>query len=403
MEKENEKKQVKVTQSKIKNDELENGIYKIDRCLYLRVRKPYKSWFIKTQINGKRKEIALCSASKVSMAVAKTRAIKLLADLSEGIVDFNDPKGKKSKDDEPVIHLFKDVAAEAIENTANMRKWKGTRTRQQWYQITRDFLTPKIGNMDIRDIGLDEIIECLAEPWDRIPPTAKKIREKAERIFEYATLKGWYDKPNPARWKGNLDILLPSVSKIHEEHHHDALTFSDAQRIAKKFYQSPYISHKFTLFGMLVPARVSEYRFARWDEIDFEAKTFTIPASRKKTDKTDYVVPLCEQAISILKSIDRVSDYIFWNPVKEKLLTVDTPRQTLNRNSAYHVTMHGMRATFRDWAVRECIDDKVAEKVLSHVWGTKVTRAYMRSDLFEERKVVMQQWADALLGEDDGR
>ena len=384
-----------ITQAKINKREVPDGVHCVDRGLYLRVRGTSLSWILKIQINGKRKEIALGSAASMPMSVAKARAIKLRVDIASGKVDFDNPRGTR---EQVSTHKFSDVAAEAIEVTANMKRWKNARVLKHWKQTIRDFVLPIIGDKDVESLGVEDVLDVLVPIWETKTPTAKNVRGRMHRIFEYATHKGWYNKPNPARWSGNLDMVLPSPDKLHSITHLDALTFEDARAVAQKFYASRFLSHKMTLFGMLVPARVSEFRLARWDEIDFEARTFTVPAVRRKTGNEDYVVPLCHQAISILESIERVGEYVFCGK-DGRPLTLDTPRQTLLRQVGYHVTMHGMRSTFRDWAVHAGVDDKVAEKILSHVWGNKVTRAYLRTDMLEERRVVMQQWADALLDE----
>ena len=137
---------------------------------------------------------------------------------------------------------------------------------------------------------------------------------------------------------------------------------------------------------------------AKWSEIDFEHKVWTVPPERRKDRKPEpFRVPLSDQAIALLKRITPESEYIFsgsyYNNRSVARYYVSTMVQYASGSTA---TMHGCRSTFRDWCAREGIDTAVAEKCLMHSLKS-VQAAYQRDDLLERRRPVMQQWADAIL------
>lgn len=151
-----------------------------------------------------------------------------------------------------------------------------------------------------------------------------------------------------------------------------------------------------TLFGILTATRAQEFLGAQWNEIDFDNAIWTIPATRMKCG-IEHRVPLSKQALSVLKSSERTCELIFPAPRSSKEMVIDSPRAFIRKATGTTATMHGMRSTFRDWCEESFIHEALAERSLAHVNSDKVLRAYQRSDLLEQRRPVMQQWADEIL------
>ena len=133
-----------------------------------------------------------------------------------------------------------------------------------------------------------------------------------------------------------------------------------------------------------------------WDEVDLENATWSLDMNRTKT-LVPHRVPLSKQAIEILKERERSSGFVFPSPYTGRAMSVDTPRTMLRKVSGTDYTMHGFRSSFRDWGEENLIHDTLLEKALSHSQKTKTVRAYQRSDLLEQRRPVMQMWADEIL------
>lgn len=379
----------KITQRDI--NQLPEGLYKIDTGLYLRVRGKYRNFILKAQVEGVRREIGLGSTSEISLSVAKAKALKVKAQIANG--EYVVEKKKKVEENEKT---FAEVATEAIEAIKNARRWKNEKHGHQWVQTVNDYAVPVIGKMPISQITRDDILDVITPIWETKTETASRLLGRLERIFDYATFKGWYMMNNPARWKGNLDMILPPPRKVKQAVHHAAMTTEEAQGVAARYLNSDFISHKAILFGLLTATRVSEFINARWDEFDFTNQVWMVPPERRKDGKNyPHRVPLCKQAIQMLETIERSNDLVFINEKGERL-NAETPRLILMKLLKRKVTMHGCRSTFRDWCAESGKDPILAEKSLMHATGNEVEQAYQRSDLLEQRRVLMQEWADFL-------
>lgn len=99
-------------------------------------------------------------------------------------------------------------------------------------------------------------------------PTAIKLRGKIERVFSYAIFKGEYLHPNPATYRGNLDMVFAPQSKAHTEKHLTSMTLDETREVCTEFWKRGSISHMAILFGVLTALRANEFIHARWDEIE---------------------------------------------------------------------------------------------------------------------------------------
>lgn len=375
-------------------DKLSDGRHSIDDNLSIKVTKggKYKNYYFRAQVNGEKYERSLGSARDLSFAMAKAKAVSLRARIANGEDIF--AEGKQEKRER--IPLFGEVFREAIDITNNTRKWSD-KTLHDWVTSLETYACPTLKNKRIDRIDRDDVIGLLADIWESKSVTAGRVRLRLERVFDYFIFKGWYTQPNPAKWKGNLDMVFPSVEKVNREEHHIAMTEIEACYIARRFINSEYLSHKMILFGLLTASRVNEFANATWDEIDLENATWSVPPERRK-DKKRYPhrVPLPTQLVEMLRGMERRGDLLWINESGKKLHN-DTPRLILRKNVKRNVTMHGCRSTFRDWCAEHDKDAILAEKSLMHATGNEVEQAYQRSDLLEQRRVLMQEWADFLL------
>ena len=148
---------------------------------------------------------------------------------------------------------------------------------------------------------------------------------------------------------------------------------------------------------VLTVARSGEARLARWDEIDFDTATWTVPAARMKTGR-EHRVPLSDRALVVLreaKALDDGSGIIFLS-TRGNLLHHEALAKPL-RTLGIPATPHGFRSSFRDWC-SECTDapHAVIEAAMAHQIPNAAERAYARSDLLERRREIMQRWSDYL-------
>lgn len=367
-----------------------NGKYYLGDNLILRVRGNSRTFFFRFFKNGKSHEMSLGSVNFLSISDARIKIVDLKAKL------FNGENVLAEKEKKTFI-LFSDAYEDAIKGIERSKKWENPKHSAQWLSTIKTYALPILGKLNIDDITREDIFNVLSPIWETKTETASRVRGRLENIFDYFTVKGIYTHENPARWKAGLSMLLPPPRKIVEVKHQEAMTFNEARDIARQFFKSESISHKAILFGMLTASRANEFQLAEWSEVDFKSKTWQ-HMRRKDKKKYPHRVPLSDQCIKLLKSIPRGNKYIFHNEFGNPL-ALDTFRTVLRKNVKRAVTMHGCRSTFNDWAAENNFPRNLIQKSLMHTLGNKVEEAYQRSDLLEQRRPLMQAWADALTSE----
>ena len=147
-------------------------------------------------------------------------------------------------------------------------------------------------------------------------------------------------------------------------------------------------------FLVLTAARSGEVRRATWEEMDLEARVWTVPAERMKA-KREHRVPLSARAVDILREAQALTDdrgLVFPSPRGKSMR--DEVLSKLLKTLKISAVPHGFRSSFRDWA-QECTNAPraVMEAALAHTNPDKTEAAYARSDLFERRRTLMGQWA----------
>lgn len=142
-------------------------------------------------------------------------------------------------------------------------------------------------------------------------------------------------------------------------------------------------------------ARTSEVLGARFEEIDFATATWTVPAGRMKGGRDHHRVPLSEAALSVLRAQRErhgSSGLLFRSP-RGKAIDEAGLRRVAKRIDLAG-TVHGFRGAFKSWCLESGIDRAVAEFSLAHQYMGDVESSYVRTDLLEQRRPVMERWAD---------
>lgn len=386
----------KITQREIPF--LDEGTYAVDRGVFLRKRGKYGSFFLRVQVNGERHDVSLGSAKDITITTAKIHAVKIRSQIADGDFPWKQEKAKKEK------HLFKDVLSDAVDVIGSATHWKHElRMRNDWINSLTDYCVPVFGKKDVADITRDDVLNVLGEIWTEKHDLGKKIRSRLERIFSLMLVRGWRTNPNPAVWKGNLELFLAPTSKVHEVKHREAMTFEEACLIARRFRHSDFTSHRAVLFGLLTCSRTVEFVKARWGEIDLENGVWSCPRERMKVSRCEgHRVPLQKQLIDLLREWrgGANDDEFLFKGSSSATISLETPRMILIKNLHRKVTMHGCRSTFCVWCAESGVPEELAEISLAHQSGSEVRRAYQRSDLLELRRPVLQAWADALFNEE---
>lgn len=382
---------------------LPDGIYSVERGLYLRVKGNGRYFIFKYQKNGKRREIGLGGTNQTIEGV-RGKAAKLRAMLADGIdprerlnAEKAERKAELAKEEPKRVPTFSEFYPTAIDHVAKLRQWRGTKTEYYWRHSLRTHVEPRLGRLPLDRITPDDVAEALEGVWETA--SGDRIRRHLSVVFALAVARG-FCKSNPAEWRGVLDVQLPSQAVLKrgkEQPRRAAVSSEELSRIAKDLVKADRISPLCCAFGILTVCRSAEFRQAKWSEIDFEKATLTVPPERRKDKRTEpFVVPLPTQALELLKRIPRTCEYVF-SANGSGPLCADTLLEAIQLRSSSKISVHGTRSTFSDWCAANDKNLLVSEKCLMHAVGGAVFMAYQRDDLLEKRRKLLQEWADFLL------
>ena len=366
-----------------------------------------RSWVLRYQVAGKRRDLGLGSYPSVTLADAREAARAARAKLAQGIDPIEDRRRARARL-VAEIHTSMTFGEAAKRYIASHEKgWKNAKHAQQWQRSLDMYATPVLGKMPVRDISLAMVLKVLEPIWSSKTETATRLRGRIESIIDWAIARGYRTDSNPARWKGLLDKLLPAPGKVTKTTHFQALPYAQLPVFMEQLVGQEGMGAKALLFLILTAARSGEVRGATWEEIDLAARVWTIPAERMKASKA-HRVPLSDAAIALLQEMKALAlaagrttgkAYVFPSPnSRDPELGSQLSDMTLTavlRRLKLEAVPHGFRSTFRDWCAEQTdYPNEVAEMALAHAVGNKVEAAYRRGDLLAKRQQLMQDWAD---------
>jgi integrase len=295
--------------------------------------------------------------------------------------------------------LFKACAAAYIK--AHAPSWKNPKHLAQWTSTLRRYAEPTLGALPVAAIDTALVLRAIEPIWTEIPETADRVRSRIEAVLDWAKVRGYRNGENPARWKGHLDHLLPARAKFCGTKHHTALPYGDVPKFLADLRGHEGVAAAALEFSVLTAARTAEVLGAAWPEIDLADRVWTVPAGRMKGGK-EHRVPLSDRAVEILREARTAGGkYVFPGQAgADQPLSPSTLLPLARRVSGrLGLTVHGFRSSFRDWsAERANCPSEVAELALAHSVGSKIERAYRRSDMFDRRRLLMQAWAEYCTG-----
>lgn len=364
------------------------------------------SWIFRYKIAGKSRDMGLGKYPEIGLAEARDKATDARKLAKAGIDPLaardTERERQRLEQDAALAALeaakakavtFKDVALDYI--AAHRAGWKNAKHAQQWENTLETYAYPAMGNLSTADVTTEHVLEVLKPIWTTKPETASRLRNRIELVLDAAKARGLRGGHNPARWRTHLDKLLPKRSKVKAVVNHPALPWVELPVFMNELVRLEDLSAKALRMTILTACRTSEVLGATWAEIDREGSVWTIPAARMKASK-EHRVPLPEAVMDLLDGLPRVegSPYLFPGARKGKHLSNMAMLMSLRRMKRNDLTVHGFRSTFRDWAA-ECTHypREVCEQALAHGLTDKTEAAYMRSDLFEKRRLLMSNWA----------
>lgn len=384
------------------------GLYADGGGLYLQIKAAgARSWVFRYRIGGRKtpRDMGLGSLADVSLARAREKAADMRRMLDAGLdpIDARKKADAQAAMDRAKAITFK-ACAEAF--VASQKDgWRNAKHAAQWNATLEAYAYPIMGKLPAADIGIEHVLKVLEQRCDDLPgkptlwkgktETASRLRGRIEAILDWAKVRKYRGGENPARWRGNLEHSLPKRSKVRKVQHHAALAYAEIGSFVQALRGREGTAARALEFLILTTARTGEVTGARWREIDFDARVWTVPADRIKGGKT-HKVPLSDRAVAILEEVGAgTSDaYVFAGGKAGKPLSENAMLALLSRMGRDDLTAHGFRSTFRDWAAEQTnYPREAAEMALAHVVADKVEAAYRRGDLFNKRERLMADWA----------
>ena len=388
-----------LTDSQVKQAKPLNKAYKLTdgAGLYLYVSTTgVKSWRIDyaKPITKKRATLTIGTYPEVSLAQARVFRSEVKSNLAMGV----DPTDKRKADEREALlqsnYTFAAVAEDYMSRKTHIAPSTTTNNLRQLKRLNK-----YIGDMPITDIKPIDVLEaCRSAEAQGYLETAVKMRTMAGQVFRYGVQTGRCER----------DItqdLLGALKTPVVQHHATILNTDELGRLLSDIddYQGSFeVRIAIKLMPMLF-VRAGELRYALWDDFDLDAGTWTFtPRKTQRRTGLSLIVPLPTQAIELIRelSLHARSKYLF--PAVHttvKPMSENTMNQALKRlgYSGSKQTIHGFRATARTLIVEKLgFDESLVEQQLAHRVRDMHGRAYNRTVFLDERRVMMQAWADYL-------
>ena len=243
----------------------------------------------------------------VTLAQARDKALEA----RQLILDGKDPIELKrqamqqQKIEQLKVMTFREAALDFLQ-TSKIETLKNDKHRKQWRSTLEQYAFPVIGDLPLQSIDTAIVLKALLPVWKRTPETGSRLRGRIERVIDWAKPLGLFTGENPAR-QDLLKDHLPARQKVE---HHKAMPYADVPAFVQELRDRRSMSARALEFTILTAVRTSEAIGAMWSEIDLDAATWIIPASRMKA-KRDHRVALSHRAVELLRAVERKGERVF--------------------------------------------------------------------------------------------
>lgn len=373
------------------------GLYSVGGVsgLYLKVAPTgARTWVLRVTVGAKRRDMGLGGYPTTTLAGAREKAREARSLIEAGTDPILSRQAARSAliAEQGRARTF-DQAVTAFMD-ARSDEWRNVKHRAQWLSTLGTYASPIIGNLLVQDIAQHHVVSVLTPIWREKTETATRVRQRIEKVLDFATANGWRSGENPATWRGRLSELLPKPSKIKTVEHQRALPAKAVPGFMQQLRKAPGTAARALEFLVYTAARSGEVRGSTWQEIDADAGLWVIPGERMKAGKP-HKVALSSQALEVLRAMPRIEGDALLFPAPRGGVLSDMALTAVMRRLEVDAVPHGMRSSFRTWAQDHTeFPRELAEVALSHTVGDAVERAYARSDMVERRRALMQAWAD---------
>ena len=376
-----------------------------------KVTKGSGSWYIRfynPTDKSKRVKMKIGEYPGMGLSEAEEEAKRLLSFVSLGRDPRKVIEEESRKIELSINNTFEYLLNQFYERQKKSGVWKNNRYTEQWIREMNNHVVPMIGSIPITDIKSTHIVHALDPIWHTTPDTADKILDRIRQVFIYSEALGYCDhNPCPAA----KIALGKQRKKPKSERRMPAMPWQDIPEFVATILRSGREGQakRALLFLILNAARSGAIRNLTFSEIDFGRKIWTMKAdSVERKTSIDRFYPLSSQSIEILlqQKESATDDLVFPSSKMNKsgnyVLSDMTLTSVLRKNAQQFrsdiadriPTAHGFRTSFKGWAAAKGYDDKWSEIQLAHEVGNAVQQAYDREQLIEQRREMMQGWAN---------
>ena len=370
----------------------EAGRYADGNGLYLLVvPSGARRWIQRLVVRGRARKLGLGSFNTVSLAEARELALANRKLVREG----GDPRSA-GRHRTAGVPTFEEAAYKVL--AIHKGGWrKGGKTASQWESSLRDHAFPELGGKTVDRVTTADMMAVLLPLWTSKYVTARKVLHRISAVMKWAMAQG-YRTDNPAG-----DALLAALPRRPRPvRHRRALSHGDVgEALAKvrgaKTWEGIRLAFEFLV---LTATRSAEVRLATWREVDLVSMVWTIPEERMKA-KREHRIPLSKRAVEVLRAAEQLRPSpqpheLVFTSVRGMRIDASVVSKMITRLGIDAVP-HGFRSSFRDWASERTDHPReVVEAALAHTVRDQTEAAYARSDLFERRRHLMDDWADYL-------
>ena len=362
------------------------GRHNVAPGLYLIVTAHGRRWAFRYTKPSTRRvtELGLGSATVLSLAEAREKAL----DCRRAVARGDDPIEQK-REARRLQVTFAEMANAYL--AIKQQEWRSDKSHHKTCLLLNTHAS-SLATKSVNVITSDDVETALRPIWTRSRTQGKRTQAAIYQVFELTISKGYRTSDNASDWR----IMKRRFPKVAPVRHFTTMDYMQVPAFVRRLHSaqerggvlSPFVIE----FLILTACRTNEVTRMRWEEIDWEQKVWTIPASRTKAAR-EHRVPLADRTLELLKLQTRKGDYV-WRGRKGQAINDRALYIYLIRSMKVPVTIHGFRSTFRDWAGNETTFDRVTcELALAHKAGDATELAYRRSDALEKRRALMDAWA----------
>lgn len=403
-----------------------------------------RTWKFRSRAGGTARTFGLGSyaysklqgGKTVTLAEARQEAREILEALREG----KDPRAKQKAKTQEESQKQKARPLDALmvqylDECEAGHRWKSPRMRSDYARLYQNYVSPQLGQKTPDEVTAQEIARVVNPVFLHSPSTGKKVQPLLSAFFRWCLQpeNGFRAMPlgNPATTEA-LKGRLPALGQCKAEEHHPMCPLKDLPRFVRLLVSRGTINSVggmaclFTLLtasrqgNVIKNSRAGRGTYAVWQDIDPVRALWVIPAQKMKVSENgEHVVPLSKQALAILQRLEalglRNGDAVF-KGTSGKIVGEAACSRIIQRLSAQdkenggtgftdqqqggrRMTMHGTaRAAFQTWAAEQGYSRDLTEAALHHTKGGNGD-AYLRTKYAEQRREMMQAWADFLFSE----